>query len=330
VGCLTPYQRERRLARQVVAGLGAHEAWTPSLLGPDDHPRVGIEGGVRVANPLTPDEIVLRQSLLPGMLRALAFNTDRRQGEVRLFEVGHVFPPPDPERVTRALARTGDTVIAEHDVLGVALARSHDDARNAAAVWRVLTDAFGIEAVEVVAPGSGDDPGLAAVPAGMHPTRSARLVLPHGAGGTGRAIGVVGEVDPGVLEEFGLDAQRRRVGWLEVNLEALLNDAPRRSMVMTAVSRFPSSDVDLAFVVDVAVPAAAVETTLWRAAGELLESLELFDVYRGVGMPPDTRSLAYRLRLCAPDHTLTDEEVAEVRARCIAAVEQAHAARLRS
>ena len=108
VGRLTPYQRERRMARQVVAGLGAHEAWTPSLLGPDDHRRVGIEGGVRVTNPLTPDESVLRESLLPGMLRALAFNADRRQGEVRLFEVGHVFPPPDPERVSRALARSGE------------------------------------------------------------------------------------------------------------------------------------------------------------------------------------------------------------------------------
>jgi len=329
VGRLTPYQRERRLAREVVAGLGAHEAWTPSLLGPDDHPRVGIEGGVRVANPLTPDEVVLRQSLLPGMLRALAFNADRRQGEVRLFEVGHVFPPPDPQRVARALARTGNTVIAEHDVLGVALARGDDDARSASAAWRVLTDAFGIEDVEVVAPGSGGDPGLASVPAGMHPTRSAHLVLPDGGGGTRRAIGVVGEVDPDVLGEFGLDAEHRRVGWLEVDLEALLTDAPRRSPFMSPVSRFPSSDVDLAFVVDVAVPAAAVEKTLRSAAGELLESLELFDVYRGVGIPPDTRSLAHRLRLCAPDHTLTDEEVAAVRARCIAAVEQAHGALLR-
>ena len=133
------------------------------------------------------------------------------------------------------------------------------------------------------------DPELASVPAGLHPTRSARLVLPDGAGRARRAIGVVGEVDPGVLEEFGIDAERRRVGWLEVDLEALLTDAPRRSPLMSPVSRFPSSDVDLAFVVDDAVPAAAVETTLRRAGGELLESLALFDVYRGVGMPRDAQ-----------------------------------------
>jgi len=330
VGRLTRYQRERRLAREVVAGLGAHEAWTPSLLGPDDHRRVGIDGGVRVANPLTPDEVVLRQSLLPGMLRALSFNADRRQGEVRLFEVGHVFPPPEPERVIRALEHSGDTVIAEHDMLGVALASGDDDARSAAATWQVLADAFGIEDAEVVAPGDGDGPEPGATPAGMHPTRSAWLVLPGGEGRARRAIGVVGEVDPGVLAEFGLDVERRRVGWLEVDLEALLTDASRRSPLLSAVSRFPSSDVDLAFVVDVDVPAAAVEKTLRQAGGELLESLALFDVYRGTGTPPGTRSLAYRLRLCAPDHTLTDEEVAGVRARCIAAVEQEHGAALRS
>ncbi|HEY5024404.1 MAG TPA: phenylalanine--tRNA ligase subunit beta [Acidimicrobiales bacterium] len=330
VGHLTTYQRERRLARQVMAGLGAHEAWTASLLGPDVQPRVGIAAGVRVTNPLTPDEGVLRQSLLPGMLGALVFNADRRQGDVRLFEVGHVFPPPDTERVARAVARSGDTVIDEREVLGLALAGDHDDAHSAAAAWVALADAFGIVDVELVAPGPDTGPGLGSVPPGLHPTRSARLVLGGRTPAPGRAIGVVGEVDPGVLEEFGLDAARRRVGWLEVELDGLLNLASRRDALLASVSRFPSSDVDLAFVVDEVVPAAAVEATLRRAGGELLESVALFDVYRGDAMPAGMRSLAYRLRLCAPDRTLTDEEVAQRRAACIEAVEQAHDAHLRS
>jgi phenylalanyl-tRNA synthetase beta chain len=329
VGGLTRYQRERRVAREVAAGLGAHEAWTPSLLGPDTQHRVGIEGGVRVTNPLTPDESVLRQSLLPGMLGALAFNADRRQREARLFEVGHVFPPPDPGRVTRASARSGETVIDEREVLGLALAGDGDDARDAGAAWVVLADAFGIVDVELVAPGPAARPELAEFPPGLHPTRSARLVLGAEGGGPPLIIGVVGEVDPDVLERFGLDPARGRVGWLEVDLDGLLRLAPRRSTLLQAVSRFPSSDIDLAFVVDEAVPASAVEKTLRRAGGDLLESVALFDVYRGTGTPPGTRSLAYRLRFCANDHTLTDGEVAELRARCIAAVTQAHGAQLR-
>jgi len=339
VGRLTPYQRERRLVRRLVAGLGAHEAWTPSLLAPDDHGRARLGAGVVVANPLTPDESELRRSLLPGMLRALAFNADRRNLDVRLFEVGHVFPPPDPDRVARAIAQRSVTVIDEREVLGVALAGEGDDARQAAAAWRVLTDALGLEGIEVVAADAGGaDPDGATVegfpetgrlPGGLHPTRSAHLVMTT-EDDHARVVGVLGEVDPAVVEAFGLDAERRRVGWLEVDLEAVLSEARRHSPLLTPVSRFPSSDVDLAFLVDESVPAAAVEATLRAAGGGLLESVVLFDVYRGVGTVAGSRSLAYRLRFCAPDRTLTDADVAALRERCIAAVEQAHGARLRA
>ena len=211
------------------------------------------------------------------------------------------------------------TVIAERDVLGLALAGEGDDAHGAAAAWQVLADGFGIVEVELVVPGAQrrGRPRVGARRACTRPV--ARAWWRRAAtGGRGGVLGVVGEVDPRVLAEFGLDAEHRRVGWLEVDLEALLTDVPRRSVLVSAVSRFPSSDIDLAFVVGDAVPAAAVEKTLRQAGGELLESLALFDVYRGPGVPAGTRSLAYRLRLCAPDRTLTDQEVAEVRARCIA------------
>ena len=88
------------------------------------------------------------------------------------------------------------------------------------------------------------------------------------------------------------------------------------------VSRFPSSDIDLAFVAEDEVPAVVVRRAIAGAAGELLADLELFDVYRGRGIDDGRRSLALRLRLQAPDHTLTDAEVAQVRERAIAAVEQ--------
>jgi phenylalanyl-tRNA synthetase beta chain len=99
---------------------------------------------------------------------------------------------------------------------------------------------------------------------------------------------------------------------------------------MAPVSRFPSSDVDLAFVVDDSVPAAEVAKTVRQSGGDALEALELFDVFRGTGVSPGTRSLAYRLRFCALDHTLTDQEVGALRQRCIEAVERAHGAQLRS
>jgi phenylalanyl-tRNA synthetase beta chain len=333
VGGLTPYQRQRRFVRSVMAGLGAHEAWTPSLLAPGDHGRVGLgDAGVRVANPLVPDESVLRRSLMPGLVKALAFNAQRRQDDVRLFEVGHVFPPPDAARVEAAFARTGETVIDEREMLAAAFAGAGDDARTATAAWMALAEALGVDDVRLVPTWASDDGGPVA--GGLHPTRAGRLLM--GRSGAERSdaattvIGVVGEVDPGVLDAFGVDSERQRVGWLEVDLGLLLEHAHRRAALVESVSRFPSSDVDLAFVVDEEIAAGAVAETLAGAGGALLETVCLFDVYRGTGLAAGTRSLAYRLRFCALDHTLTDEEVGELRGRCIEAVERAHHASLRA
>jgi phenylalanyl-tRNA synthetase beta chain len=305
VGRLTAYQRDRRRVRQILTGTGATEVWTASLLAPGDHRAVGLEGPqVEVENPLAAEESVLRRSLLPGMLTALAFNLSHRNPDLRLFEVGHVFGWPRP----------GEPLPDETEHLGVALAWPEDDARSAVDVWRAVADALRLEPVTVEA---ASRPGL-------HPTRSARLVARE----TGVELGGLGEVDPDVLGAFGLGDRSGRVGWIEVDL-ALLFAAPRRPLQARPVSRFPSSDVDLAFVVDDATPAQAVEESLARAGGDLLVELALFDVYRGAGVPAGRRSLAFRLRFCALDHTLTDEEVGQARRRCIEAVESAHAAALR-
>ncbi|MHB8594255.1 MAG: phenylalanine--tRNA ligase subunit beta-related protein, partial [Acidimicrobiales bacterium] len=131
------------------------------------------------------------------------------------------------------------------------------------------------------------------------------------------------------LGAFGIDPERQRVGWLEVDLGLLLDVALRRSRIISADSRFPSSDIDLAFEDDEAVAAAAVAATLRRAGGELMESVRLFDVYRGSGTPAGTRSLAFRLRFCSLDRTLTDEDVGALRVRCIEAVAADHGGELR-
>ncbi|HUO47682.1 MAG TPA: phenylalanine--tRNA ligase subunit beta, partial [Acidimicrobiales bacterium] len=324
VGQLDPYQRRRRLVREVVAGWGAYEAWTSSLLAPGDHERAGLdEDVISVTNPLADEESVLRRGMLPGMLQALGHNSDRRQGEIRLFEIGHVFPPPDPARVAAALARHSGaaTVVDEREMLAVLFAEPGDDAAVAAGAWRSLAEASAVVGVDLVAPTGSDD-----VPGGLHPTRCARIV----AGDGDLELGAVGEIDPEVLSRHGIDVQRRRVGWLEVDLGLLLGVAERRSPLAPVVSRFPSSDVDLAFVVPDDVPAGAVDATVRRAAGDLLESLALFDVYRGEGVAAGSRSLAFRLRLCSVDRTLTDADVAEVRERCILAAHQAHGATLRA
>jgi phenylalanyl-tRNA synthetase beta chain len=321
-GHLTALQRSRRLVKSVLGGLGASEGWTNTFVSEEDHLRVGLRGpAVRVSNPLLAEEPYLRRSLMPGLLGALAYNADRRQGSIRLYEVGVVFSHPD-EGGPRVVERSGpggsqkSLLPGERELLSAVFAYDDDDARSAVAAWRVLADAFRARGVRLVAPGPGELPEALA---GLHPTRSAQLVA------DGTTIGAVGEIDPGVASNFGLTqvsgagTVARRIGWLEVDLGLLFDErvVPRRAMVAAAVSRFPSSDIDLALVVDDAVPADVVADVLGAAAGDLLESVTLFDVYRGEHIGEGRRSLAFRLRFCSLDHTLTDDEVGALRARCI-------------
>ncbi len=156
---------------------------------------------------------------------------------------------------------------------------------SAVAAWHVLADALRLDGVRLVPPGDGTPP----LP-GLHPTRSAHLMARAGSLHE-VTVGAVGEVDPAVAARFDLTRTAaggtvaRRVGWLEVDLGLLFDEerVPRRITVGGAVSRFPSSDIDLAFVVEDQHPADAVADALRAAGGNLLESVHLFDVYRGTG-----------------------------------------------
>lgn len=300
IGALTPLQADRRAVRRAMVGLGHAEAMPMPFLAPGDVARAGLSGDpIVITNPLVAEESVLRTSLLPGLLKAVAFNESHRNAGVTLFEIGHIFrQPAEPDR----------ELPDEREHLGVVIAGREAPAAVEALVG--VLDALGF-ADHDLTPAS-DVPGT-------HPTRTARVVV------DGVVVGVAGEVDPRVLSAFEVD---ERVAWLELDLASLLA-VPHGDRPYRRVSRYPSSDIDLAFEVPESVPAGAVERTLREAAGELLADLELFDVYRGPGLAEGTRSLAFRLRFQAPDRTLTDADVADLRRRGIDAVQRSHAATLR-
>jgi phenylalanyl-tRNA synthetase beta chain len=304
VGGLTAYQYHRRRVREVLAGAGVSEAVSSPLVGPGDHERAGLKGGlIQATDPLAREESVLRTSLLPSLLKAVAFNASHRNPEVSLFEIGHVFAAaPDSQ------APLPD----ERELLAVCLAQLEGTEVGAPAAKRVLDVLLDGLSLRVARLEATSAPGL-------HPTRSARVEV------DGKVVGHVGEVDPSVLAAFAVEG---RVGWIELDLELLL---PRQRVYLAArpLSKHPSTDIDLAFVVPDPVPAADVEATLRDVAGDLVVDLRLFDVFRDPRIGTGRRSLAFRLRLQALDRTLTDTEVAELRARCIDAVQSGHGGELR-
>ncbi|MFM7123971.1 MAG: hypothetical protein ACKOXW_01645, partial [Actinomycetes bacterium] len=289
-GRLSDVQRRRRILREIVVSLGASEAMPNPFLAPGDLAKVGLseDNALKLANPLVAEESVLRTSLVPGMLKSIAYNQSHRIRDISLFEIGHVYPQ-------------GTEVLPdEFESLCIMVAGA--DASVAMDLWSQVSSSLGVGAQL-----TQDQP-----PAGYHATRSAQLKRGK------LVLGSVGEIDPTVLANAGIVG---RVACLEVNLSVVLSEVPKPQFAQV-VSKYPSSDFDLAFVVTNSVSAATMVKALRQAGGNLLIDLALFDVYRGKGVSEDSRSLAYRLRLQAPDRTLTDVEVSDVRAKCISAAEK--------
>jgi phenylalanyl-tRNA synthetase beta chain len=145
----------------------------------------------------------------------------------------------------------------------------------------------------------------------LHPGRTAEICV-HG-----ERLGVLGQLHPTIAERFDLDSAPVFVA--ELDFERLLHVAQPLAGAQTP-SRFPPADRDIAIVIDEATPHDEVEAAIRDAAGPLLESVRLFDVYRGESIPAGRKSLAFSLRYRTLDRTLADDEVSNVHARVEAAL----------
>ena len=301
-GHLSPQQKLRRVIRHVMTGAGLIEAMPNPFLAPDDITKAAliVEEPVRLLNPLAVEESVLRPSLLPGLLTAVAYNYSHRNMGAKLFETGPVFEASEDS--------SGLPLETEH----LAALISNADAFAATSLLKDLASTLKLEFQLTNVDGL----------AGLHPTRGAKINI----GDT--EVGSLGEVDPAVLRSYEIED---RCAWLNLRLDLVIEAAISvEGVSYQPVSTFPSSDVDLAFAVGEQVQASEIEMTLRKAAGEELQSLHLFDVFRSGQLDEGVRSLAFSMRLQAKDKTLTDEEVGVVRQRCIEAVESAHPASLRA
>lgn len=291
-GGLSALQQRRRALRELVLSFGANEAMPNPFLAPGDHERAGVAleaAALELENPLVVEESLLRTSLRPGMLKAVAYNVSHRANDIVLYELGHIYRARPEEQGL-------PDEIEQLCIMAVGV-----DASEAVGWWSEIAAVFGV----------GAQVDQSRVPAGYHTTRSATLARGK------QVVGYVGEIDRQVLARYGID---ERVACLELDATVLLGETPKVPLAKL-VSRFPSSDFDLAFSVPAHLTAAAVQRAIRQAAGVLAEDVVLFDVFRK--SPSDaTRSLAYRLRLRAADRTLTDAEVATTRAACIAAAEK--------
>ena len=315
-GGLSERQKLRRHLRDVVVDLGAVECWTPTLGSDGDFDllRPGV-ARVRITNPLASDESVLRPTMVTGLVRVWGRNLERGTGDAVLCELGNVFTHPDVASTPRMTkGGVGGSVTLslpeENERLTVVLGREGDDATTAVAFWSTLAERLAL--ADVVARAVPEPPP------GFHPTRSARLVDRD----SGAVLGFVGEVDPALVEDLVASVPARRLGLLDVDLDALCDPtrATRRSDFAKVPGRFPSAVIDLALVTPLSVHAQDLAFEL-RGASEFVERVTLFDVYRGGNLPEGFRSLAYRVRFSSDERTLSESDVATARSQLIARAE---------
>jgi phenylalanyl-tRNA synthetase beta chain len=308
-------EREERV-RDVLVGLGLQEVVTYRLTSPERETRIlppevppDDRPYVRLANPIASDRVVLRHSLLASVLEIVERNV-RIRDRIALFEIGQVYLtseegdlPEEPLRLIIALSgprslstwqRSDQEPMDFYDLKGLV------DEFMTALHLELLYEPM-------------EHPTF-------HPGKCARVLMGE------RQLGVLGELHPKVRERY--DLPERPVVTAELDLEVILESIPEGHAV-EPIPAFPPVLEDLAVVVDEELHADEVEALLRRAGGHLLIDVKLFDLYRGEQIPEGKKSLAYSMVYQAPDRTLTDEEVAKVRARVIKKLESDLGAKLR-
>lgn len=309
---LTPAQKRRRLLAQSLVSRGYAEVMTFPFVNEELISRMGFVGAraesYKIANPMSEDQPLLRPHLLPGLLEAAKRNYGRGFKDFAIFEMGLIFrksidlkPGIFPEIGKRPpqdqIAEIFSSVPTQLSfICGVQVGKVAGDSWKSKSRSYEWTDAVGeVETILKQMNLSWEIKRSDLAP--WHPGRCAEFIV------DGKPVAHAGELHPRVVADFGLPARSSAWG---LNLDAL----PVSPLVTPdPIVVMPAAIQDLALVVDNSVSAQDVETALKEGAGDLLESVTLFDRYEAIG--EGKVSLAFTMVFRAADRTLTAAEVNE-------------------
>ena len=309
-GEFTPSQQAERAAALVCREAGFDESMSHSFISPKFYDMIGWDENdprrisTTILNPLGEDFSVMRTTVLPSMLDNLAHNHAHRNPTASLYELGTIYTP-----TVKDGKADPDVLPHEEKILTLGSYGRLSFFQFKGAIEALLR--------ELNIKGASFAPEKANP--SYHPGRCAKVLI------DGKEIGVFGTIHPTVAARYGLSGE---VLAAELQMDALLA-AIDPEKLYHPLPKFPASTRDIAVLVDDAVPAASMQAAVEKAAGKLLESVKLFDVYKGKGIPEGKKSVAYSLSLRAPDRTLTDEECDKAMRAAISALETEFGAQLR-
>ena len=318
VGTRTTAEHVLDTVNDALRASGLNETMTYSFAEPGDLERLrmsadGLGEPVELINPLNADQSVMRQSIIPGLLRSVAYNQSRGVKNVQLYETGVVFYAHEGKKQPKEKRKVAGVLAGAMRDAGWNDAPAAFDFFDAKGVVENLARELALPKLRFKALAADEAPHL-------QPGRAAAVL----SGGT--ELGWVGELHPLAVDAFEADAP---VVAFELDVDALVK-ASRPARDYVDVPTFPAVSMDVAFVVDEAVTCEKIMQCMTSAGGKLLEDARLFDVYRdeervGAGK----KSMAFALTYRAPDRTLTSEEVDKAHERLVKKVAGATGAEVR-
>lgn len=293
----------RRKLRDLLCAMGADEIQTFSFINQKifDACRIDEESWERdtvdIINPMGEDTAAMRTILTPGMLEVLARNYNRSVEGVRAFEIGKVFSKNyiQPEGLPD-----------ESFDLSLGVYGKNESFFTLKGMVECMFDMMGIKDVSYIAE---SEYGV------YHPGRCARVVKVTDKGEEVE-LGIMGEVHPDVASNYGI-GDKAYCG--EFFLDRLI-EFSSREIQYSKPPKYPSTSRDIAMVVSESTPVAEIEKVIKEAGTEILRSVKLFDIYRGIQVGPDKKSVAYSLTYRHDDRTLTDVETEEAHAKVVEAL----------
>ncbi len=320
----TLYKRVR-MAAEIMKASGFTETISMSFISEGACQSLGIiesnEEQLKLINPLTEDYSVMRRSLLPGLLSALKRNLNFKTESIRLFEIGKIFTPVKNQDLPRE-----DLVLS-----GVACGPRHMDNwhynRGEINIYgkfepKPETDFYDVKgAIENCLEGLGcDDVTFSSSDKGfLHPGKSSDIRF------NGASLGFVGELSPQKIRENGLTG---KIQVFEFLLEPLMVEY-RKRIAFRPLPRYPHVERDLSILVETNCSGDDIKHLISRLGHDIINSVILFDLYRGESIPEGHQSMAFRIRYRSEDRTLTDAEVQEVHSHVIESLRNAFGASIR-
>ena len=288
MGGYSDEQKLENAAGAAARALGYSEIITYSFVSPSSFDAIRIPADsplrktVKLVNPLGEDTSIMRTVILPSMLDILSRNFAFKNKGVKLYEIGKIYLPVEGEKLPNEPKRMIFGTYGEHE--NFFTLKGEVD---------TLLEQLNVHPATYVADTKNPS---------YHPGRCADIMI------DGKKLGVIGQIHPLVAEGYGISGEVYVAELDFTGLQSAL--APER--VFHSLPKFPTVSRDLALVCDEAMTVGMLEACIKKAGGKLLRSIQLFDIYRGPGIAPGKKSVAFSLELRADDRTLTDEDTTGV------------------